>query len=208
MSLPKFSNQIQQEVAQGVLLVTSKHMNRSALGIVHAVTLIYKEANFNELKTILPDSINPFSTNRTKNLFRPFDNSRPYGVIQPGSIVAEAKSKGVNMVHFTESNEIFKSADGVDVYVSNIWESEDGESGLKDIHELEKAVASWGVQLNKPIPSDAICICSGEYTIHILNKPLYDKLQTLASKQRRAKIIWIAILMVTVLSIGVLLFNH
>ncbi|MEY4329832.1 MAG: hypothetical protein RL609_580 [Bacteroidota bacterium] len=112
------------------------------------------------------------------------------------------------MVHFTEPNEIFKSADGVYVYVSNIWESEDGESGLKDIHELEKAVASWGVQLNKPIPSDAICICSGEYTIHILNKPLYDKLQTLASKQRRAKIIWIAILMVTVLSIGVLLFNH
>ena len=187
MSLPKFSKKQQDEIFKGVLLVNSRHMNRTALGAVHAVTKLYKEASFEELKQILPDDVNPYSTNRTKNLFLPYDSTRPYGVIQPGSILKECMEKGVSMVHFTQSEEIFSAADGTDIYVSNLWETEDGATGLKDIDKLKQAVNRWGIKLNEDIPAGATCIHAGEYTIHILNEQLYEDLPSMAGKQQRTK---------------------
>jgi len=43
----------------GVIEVTGKAMNRTALGVVDALLTLYPSLTFEELKAMLPDSINP-----------------------------------------------------------------------------------------------------------------------------------------------------
>lgn len=208
MSLPRLSKEIQDELYRGVLLVNSKHMNRTALGVVHAITKLYKEATFDELKIILPDEVNPYSTNRTKNLFLPYDSTLPYGVIQPGSILKECQDKGVSMVHFTGSDETFVSADGTEIFVSNLWETEDGATGLKDIEKLKQTVNRWGIKLNEAVPAGATCIHAGEYTIFILNERLYKELPSLAGKQKHFKNTLVFLGAMILLGLGIWLFSN
>ena len=46
------------ELKTGVIEVTGKAMNRTALGVVDAMMQLYPKATFEELKEMLPDTIN------------------------------------------------------------------------------------------------------------------------------------------------------
>ena len=53
----KLSDSEIQALKNGVIEVTGKAMNRTALGIVDAMTNLYPKATFEELKEMLPDSL-------------------------------------------------------------------------------------------------------------------------------------------------------
>ena len=81
------------ELSKGVIQVSGKAKNRTALGVVDAVLTLYPNLSFQELKEILPDTINPSADNRFKSLFAPYNPNRLYGVVQPGSIRQECLEK-------------------------------------------------------------------------------------------------------------------
>ena len=68
--LAKLSPTEKKELKKGVIEVYGKHMNRTALGVVDAILKLYPDATFDELKKILPVSINPSAPKNLQSLFK------------------------------------------------------------------------------------------------------------------------------------------
>ena len=136
-TLEKLSETQKIELKKGVIEITGKAMNRTALGVVDAVFTIFPNITFAELKELLPDKINTSAPKNYKSLFKPY-SERLYGVIQPGSIRNECAEQGIdlNASHFIAENETFKTSDGIEVLVSKSWESSDTETGENDLQNL------------------------------------------------------------------------
>ena len=133
-----FLERNKQEVQKGIILVVGKHMNRTALGIVDAILTVYPNLSFEELKEMLPDTINPSAPKNYKSLFAPYNPNRKYGVVQPGSIKKEAVENGldINASHFTENEETFITSDGIEVLVNKSWETSNTLTGENDLQNL------------------------------------------------------------------------
>jgi len=57
-TLSKLTIEQKNELKKGVIEVTGKAMNRSALGVVDAIFTLYPNITFSELKEILPEFVN------------------------------------------------------------------------------------------------------------------------------------------------------
>ena len=104
----KLTTAERKNLKKGVIEISGRAMNRTALGIVDAMFQLYPNATFDEMKEMLPDSINESAPKNYKSLFKPY-TSKPYGVIQPFEIKKEAEKENINISasHFIEENEIF-----------------------------------------------------------------------------------------------------
>ena len=168
-----FLERNKQEVQKGIILVVGKHMNRTALGIVDAILTVYPKLSFEELKEMLPDTINPSAPKNYKSLFAPYNPNRKYGVVQPGSIKNEAIENGldINASHFTENEETFITSDGIEVLVSKSWETSDTLTGKNDLQNLIDHVKQYGIIVNAPEPKTEP-FKTGSYQLYILNDQL------------------------------------
>lgn len=146
--LDKLTFEDQKALKNGVIEVYGKHMNRTALGVVDALFKLYPSVTYEELKTMLPDTLNPSAPKNYKSLFKPYTD-RLYGVVQSGAIRLECEKEGldVNASHFTQESEVFRTADGVEVLVAKTWESKDTETGEHDLENLIQHVAQYGVRV-------------------------------------------------------------
>ena len=168
-----FLERNKQEVQKGIILVVGKHMNRTALGIVDAILTVYPNLSFEELKEMLPDTINPSAPKNYKSLFAPYNPNRKYGVVQPGSIKNEAIENGldINASHFTENEETFITSDGIEVLVSKSWETSDTLTGENDLQNLIDHVKQYGIIVNAAEPKTEP-FKTGSYQLYILNDQL------------------------------------
>lgn len=153
IQLPSFTPEQKKKFEQGVILVSGKAMNRTALGIVDAFLTLYPNATFAELKAAMPDSINPSGPVQVRHLFKPY-TEQDMGVVHDfEKMKSEFKKAGIEEnfsgVFFTEPDEIFTTADGVKVGVIKMWESEDKETGENDLQRLINAVKEYGIVVNK-----------------------------------------------------------
>lgn len=169
------------ELKKGVVQVSGKAMNRTALGTVAAIFEIYPSITFAELKEMLPDSINPSAPKNYKSLFAPY-TERPYGVVQPGSIRSECQAQGldVSASHFVDNGETFKTSDGVEVLVSRSWESADTVTKEHDLQNLINHVAQYGIRVVQVEKQEAFN--RGHYHLEILNPALVQRLNAPAKK--------------------------
>jgi hypothetical protein len=172
-----FLERNKQEVQKGIILVVGKHMNRTALGIVDAILTVYPNLSFEELKEMLPDTINPSAPKNYKSLFAPYNPNRKYGVVQPGSIKKEAIENGldINASHFTENEEIFITSDGIEVLVSKSWETSDTLTGENDLQNLIDHVKQYGIIVNAAEPKTEP-FKTGSYQLYILNDQLLKEI--------------------------------
>lgn len=173
MKYSSFLKRNKQEVQKGIILVVGKHMNRTALGIVDAILTVYPNLTFEELKEMLPDTINPSAPKNYKSLFAPYNPDRKYGVVQPGSIRNEASENGldINASHFTENEETFRTSDGIEVLVSKSWETSDTLTGENDLQNLINHVKQYGIIVNAEEPKTEP-FKTGSYQLYILNDQL------------------------------------
>ena len=178
--------------------VTGKAMNRTAIGVVDALVTLYPKATFEELKEMLPDSINPSAPKNYKSLFKPY-TTRDYGVIQSGSIRNECTEQelDINASHFIEKDETFTSADGVEILVSKSWESKDTETGESDIQNLIDHVSKYGIRVTQVEKKESFN--KGNYNLDIINPSLKAAIEKAATKK---KFPWWIILILLGLSIG------
>jgi hypothetical protein len=172
-----FLERNKQEVQKGIILVVGKHMNRTALGIVDAILTVYPNLSFEELKEMLPDTINPSAPKNYKSLFAPYNPNRKYGVVQPGSIKNEAIENGldINASHFTENEETFITSDGIEVLVSKSWETSDTLTGENDLQNLIDHVKQYGIIVNAAEPKTEP-FKTGSYQLYILNDQLLKEI--------------------------------
>lgn len=172
-----FLERNKQEVQKGIILVVGKHMNRTALGIVDAILTVYPNLSFEELKEMLPDTINPSAPKNYKSLFAPYNPNRKYGVVQPGSIKKEAVENGldINASHFTENEETFITSDGIEVLVSKSWETSDTLTGENDLQNLIDHVKQYGIIVNAAEPKTEP-FKTGSYQLYILNDQLLKEI--------------------------------
>lgn len=172
-----FLERNKQEVQKGIILVVGKHMNRTALGIVDAILTVYPNLSFEELKEMLPDTINPSAPKNYKSLFAPYNPNRKYGVVQPGSIKKEAIENGldINASHFTENEETFITSDGIEVLVSKSWETSDTLTGENDLQNLIDHVKQYGIIVNAAEPKTEP-FKTGSYQLYILNDQLLKEI--------------------------------
>jgi len=184
----------------GVIEVTGKAMNRTALGVVDALLTLYPSLTFEELKAMLPDSINPSAPKNYKSLFKPY-TERLYGVVQNGNIRKECESEGLDIhaSHFVDANETFKTSDGIEVLVSRSWESSDTATGENDLQKLIDHVAQYGVRVTKV--EKKVAFNKGDYHLEIINPPLLNELQ----QPKKSKFPWWIILAILVM-IGAVVF--
>jgi hypothetical protein len=173
MKYSSFLKRNKEEVQKGIILVVGKHMNRTALGIVDAILTVYPNLTFEELKEMLPDSINPSAPKNYKSLFAPYNPNRKYGVVQPGFIKKEAIENGldINASHFTEKEETFRTSDGIEVLVSKSWETSDTLTGENDLQNLIDHVKQYGIIVNAAEPKTEP-FKTGNYQLYILNDQL------------------------------------
>jgi hypothetical protein len=173
MKYSSFLKRNKQEVQKGIILVVGKHMNRTALGIVDAILTVYPNLSFEELKEMLPDTINPSAPKNYKSLFAPYNPNRKYGVVQPGSVKNEAIENGldINASHFTEKEETFRTSDGIEVLVSKSWETSDTLTGENDLQNLIDHVKQYGIIVNAAEPKTEP-FKTGSYQLYILNDQL------------------------------------
>ena len=172
-----FLERNKQEVQKGIILVVGKHMNRTALGIVDAILTVYPNLSFEELKEMLPDTINPSAPKNYKSLFAPYNPNRKYGVVQPGSIKKEAIENGldINASHFTENEDTFITSDGIEVLVSKSWETSDTLTGENDLQNLIDHVKQYGIIVNAAEPKTEP-FKTGSYQLYILNDQLLKEI--------------------------------
>jgi hypothetical protein len=180
--LEKLSGAERQSLKKGVIEVTGKAMNRTALGIVDALFTLYPNATFDEMKEMLPDTLNPSAPKNYKSLFKPYTN-RNYGVIQPGSIRQECQAQDLDIhaSHFTEANETFKTSDGIEVLVAKTWESKDTETGESDIQNLIDHVVQYGVRVVQVERKEAFN--KGDYNLEVINPALQEAIAKAATKK-------------------------
>jgi hypothetical protein len=195
----KLTDAEKQTLQKGVIEVSGRHMNRTALGIVDAIIQLYPKATFDELKELLPDSINPSAPKNYRSLFKPYSD-REYGVIQPGSIRNECEEQGIdlNASHFTDPEEIFRSADGIDVLVSKTWESKDTETGDHDLEKLIRHVEKYGVRVVDFVKEKPFT--KGGYCLEVVN-PIF--LAALNSPKKNFSFWWILIFGVLLLGLAI-----
>lgn len=202
--LDRLSEEEKSELKTGVIEVTGKAMNRTALGVVDALIQLYPEATFEDLKKMLPDTINESAPKNYKSLFKPYTN-RLYGVIQPGSIKKECQELelDINASHFTEPEEVFKSFDGVEVMVSKSWESSDTATGENDLQNLINHVTQYGVNVTKVEKKEAFN--KGGYNLEIINPALHKHLTN--PEQKKKFPWWIILLILLAMVLLVFLLN-
>jgi hypothetical protein len=176
--LDKLTSKERLELKSGVIEVYGKHMNRTALGVVDAIFKLYPSITFDELKQLLPDSINPSAPKNFKSLFKPY-TEKPYGVIQSGAIRSEYEKEGLdlNASHFISAGETFQTIDGVEVLVSKAWESNDTETGEHDLQNLINHVAQYGIKVVSFEAKDQQ-FTKGGYFLKIIQPLLLKKLIT------------------------------
>jgi hypothetical protein len=176
--LDKLTSKERLELKSGVIEVYGKHMNRTALGVVNAIFKLYPSITFDELKQLLPDSINPSAPKNFKSLFKPY-TEKPYGVIQSGAIRSEYEKEGLdlNASHFISAGETFQTIDGVEVLVSKAWESNDTETGEHDLQNLINHVAQYGIKVVSFEAKDQQ-FTKGGYFLKIIQPLLLKKLIT------------------------------
>ncbi len=186
------------ELKTGIIEVTGKAMNRTALGVVDAMIQLYPKATFEELKEMLPDSINTAAPKNYKSLFKPY-TERLYGVIQPGSIKSECEAQGldINASHFIKPEETFKTSDDVEVLVSKSWESTDTSTSENDLQNLINHVSQYGVVVTKVEKKEAFN--KGEYNLEIINPILFKRITNPEEKKKFPW--WIIILALLLLGI-------
>ena len=185
------SKEERELLRNGVIEVRGKAMNRTALGAVDAMFQLYPKATFAEMKQMLPDSINPSAPKNYKSLFKPYNPDRLYGVIQPASIIAESESQDINVhnSHFTEPQERFKTADGVEVLVSRTWESSDTATGESDIQNLIDHVKQYGVRVVQLEKKENFN--KGDYHLEVINPGLYAILRDGRKEESKPWWIWL-----------------
>lgn len=200
-SLEKLTEAQRSELQKGVIEVTGKAMNRTALGVVDATFTLFPNITFSELKQILPDIINPSAPKNYKSLFKPY-TERLYGVVQPGSIRKECEEQGLNLnaSHFIKEGETFRTSDGVEVLVSKTWESADTETGKNDLQNLIDHIAQYGIRVTKVEKREAFN--KGEYHLEIINPTLLETIQNSPKK----KFPWWIIVLILLLVAGILFF--
>lgn len=191
-----------KELRKGVIEVTGKAMNRTALGVVDAIFTLYPNITFPELKEMLPDTINPSAPKNYKSLFKPYTD-RLYGVVQPGSIRKECEEQGLdlNASHFIKEDEIFRTADGIEVLVSKTWESSDTETGENDLQNLIDHVEQYGIRVTKVERKEAFN--KGEYNLEVINPAILNTIQNPREKKFPW---WIVILILLLLLLAGILF--
>lgn len=187
------SSRTQEDVdysQKGVILVSGKSMNRTALGVVDAIFTMYPNITLEELQNKIPDSINPAAPVQFKSIFKPFTD-REYGVFQTEKVVMLAKKEGFNIsdTHFTKEEEIFTTSDGVKIYVSRLWQSKDTETGENDLQSLVDHVKQHEILVNEFEPSTKP-FKKGKYQLHILNSKKLLLLQK-GNKKKGGWIFWV-----------------
>lgn len=189
----KLNLEERKSLSKGVIQISGRAMNRTALGIVDAMFQLYPHATFDEMKEMLPDSINESAPKNYKSLFKPYTN-KPYGVIQRFDIKEEAEKENINISasHFTEENEMFTTADGVKVLVSKSWESKDTENKSHDLQNLINHVEQYGVRVVDYDKNKAFQ--KGKYSIEIINTSLHKKL--IEEEKKNYKWLWITLLLI------------
>ena len=199
--LTKLNTAQKQELKKGVIEVYGKHMNRTALGTVDAILKLYPLITFDELKEMLPDTINPAAPKNYKSLFKPYTN-RLYGVVQSGEIRKQSEAEGldVSASHFVEPEEIFYTSDGIEVLVSKSWESNDTETGENDLQNLIDHVAQYGIRVTKV--EKKMAFNKGSYDIKVINPSLLNDIQ---NSEKKMSYWWIFILILLIL-FGLLFF--
>jgi hypothetical protein len=193
----RLSAEQKKALKKGVIQVTGKSMNRTALGVVAAIFELKPSITFEELKQMLPDKINPSAPKNYKSLFAPYSN-RAYGVVQPGSIrqECEAQSLDVSASHFIEPNETFQTSDGVEVLVSRSWESADTLTKEHDLQNLINHVAQYGIKVVQV--EKAQDFNKGDYHLEVIN----PELLTILQKPQSSVLKWIIIGLIAV-TIGI-----
>ena len=201
--LDKLTSKERLELKSGVIEVYGKHMNRTALGVVDAIFKLYPSITFDELKQLLPDSINPSAPKNFKSLFKPY-TEKPYGVIQSGAIRSEYEKEGLdlNASHFISAGETFQTIDGVEVLVSKAWESNDTETGEHDLQNLINHVAQYGIKVVSFEAKDQQ-FTKGGYFLKIIQPVLLKKLTTPKSN----KFPWWMIVLLAVVAGAVFYFS-
>lgn len=201
--LDKLTSKERLELKSGVIEVYGKHMNRTALGVVDAIFKLYPSITFDELKQLLPDSINPSAPKNFKSLFKPY-TEKPYGVIQSGAIRSEYEKEGLdlNASHFISAGETFQTIDGVEVLVSKAWESKDTETGEHDLQNLINHVAQYGIKVVSFEAKDQQ-FTKGGYFLKIIQPLLLKKLITPKSN----KFPWWMIVLLAVVAGAVFYFS-
>jgi hypothetical protein len=191
----KLTDSQKKELKSGVIEVSGKAMNRTALGVVDAIFTLYPKISFNELKEMLPDKINPSAPKNFKSIFKPFTNKN-YGVFQPLSIKTEIEKNGydINSTHFTKEEEMFTTSDGTKIIVSKLWESNDTETGENDLQNLIYHVSNYGIRVVQVEKKENFN--KGEYNLKIINKTLFDELQTVKKKWNY---LWLLILVIIII---------
>jgi outer membrane protein OmpA-like peptidoglycan-associated protein len=200
--IEKLSDSERKALKNGVLEVTGKAMNRTALGVVDAVFTLYPTITFAELKEMLPDSINPSAPKNYKSLFKPYSD-RLYGVVQAGSIRKECEDLGldINKSHFTAEGETFRTSDGIEVLVSKTWESKDTETGENDLKNLIDHVVQHGIRVTNVEKNKAFN--KGSYNIEVINPILLEAIQNPVKK----KFPWWILLLIILVLLALVLFK-
>ena len=200
--IDNLSSDQKKQLKKGVISVTSKSMNRTALGIVDAVIQLYPNCSLQELKEILPDDSNPAAPKNYKSIFKPYTD-RKYGVIQPDSIIKECEAQGLDVAasHFTAEGESFILKDGTKILVSRSWESKDTETGEHDLQNLINHVKQYGVIVSEN-ETEKITGVNG-YQTKIINQELYDVLR---SPKQNKLIIWIIVTAIVLAAIAYYFF--
>ncbi len=206
----KLTDAQRKELKKGVIEVTGKAMNRTALGVVDAIFTLYPNITFSELKEMLPDTINPSAPKNFKSLFRPHSD-RMYGVVQPGSIRKECEEHGleINSSHFIKEDETFKTSDGVEVLVSKVWETADTQTKENDLQNLINHVEQYGIRVTKVEKN--IAFNKGGYSLDVINPALLQVVQnplieiSLPQEPKKTFPWWILILLLLLVA-GILFF--
>ena len=203
-TLNKLTEEDIKLLKSGVIEVSGKAMNRTALGIVAAVFKLYPKITFSELKEMLPDDLNPAAPKNFKSIFNPF-SERLYGVVQPFKIKLEIEKAGydVSSTHFTENDEIFTTSDGVKIFVSKLWESKDTETGNNDLQTLINHIEKFGIRVVDFEKHKGFS--KGKYHIEVIQPELFSKLSD--SKSSNSKY-WLLLLLVIILIAAYLLKNN
>lgn len=206
----KLTEAQRKELKKGVVEVTGKAMNRTALGVVDAIFTLYPKLTFSELKEMLPDTINPSAPKNYKSLFKPYSD-RLYGVVQPGSIRKECEEQGLNIdaSHFIKQDETFKTADGIEVLVSKTWETSDTETHENDLQNLIDHVAQYGIRVTKV--EKKVDFNKGEYHLEVLNPILLQSIQNppveeFIQQEPKKKFPWWILILLLLLTAGLLFF--
>jgi outer membrane protein OmpA-like peptidoglycan-associated protein len=192
----KLTNDQRSELKNGVIEVSGKAMNRTALGVVDAVFTMFPNITYSELKEILPDIINPSAPKNFKHIFKPHTN-KLYGVIQSGEIRQKCEEAGVDIksTHFIEEKETFKTSDGIEVLVSKVWESTDTETQEHDLQNLINHVGKYGIKVVSVEKKESFN--KGWYNLQVLNPALLTAIQKEKKKRFTWWILFLLLLLIT-----------